>query len=584
MEIKYQFAAQHYLALLLFALVCQGYGRAASARTPLATLSDAVLRGTLELALGTGVVICLLQIAGAVGALLPVVICGIGIVGLVLALWQLRIPSAQSWKWPHWGSWIVLLVATSTMVYPLRIPLAWDELAYHLPHAREWAEQGRLQINASIRYAWFPYNYDLLYAAALSVYDDVMPHLLHGYAGWLTAVLVHRWTMSIAGRAAACAASVFWLLLAQAEFATAYVDMGLALFVCAAFVVLHLWREAIAERRLLYMASFLLGVAIGSKYQGLTFLPLFAGVVVLADRRRGTWLRSAAFVAIACVYWYARNALMTGDPFHPLGGRIFGFTEWNAGDYAAQLSDIKANFGWPPACLLLAAAAPLLAWRNHRAGRIWATAAFSAYAMLVWVFTSHYPRYLLPAYPALCVLTGAVLWASVSTAWARIERERFAFFHRGYGWRAVQLVVLVAVLVVAQRRYHFKGDYEWSLVSPTVAERHAALKDNLPRYGGVLAYLREHPARRIYQMNLEAVLYYLPRPVMGDHFGPWRYRDYAQLAPQPLAERLQREGFDTLVVSLHENSLSTSPDLSRYFDRVYADSDMHVYKIRSHVR
>ena len=583
-ESKYIFAAQHYGVLALFLVVSGGYGRLLGAGTSLATLPDAALRRALQLALGTGVVICLLQVCGAVGILHPSLVYAIGAGGLLLAVWPLKTARRVPWAWPHWSSWLVLVLATSTVVYPLRIPLAWDELAYHLPHAREWAEHGRLQINEWVRYPWFPYNYDLLYAAALSVYDDVMPHLLHAYAGWWVAVVVHRWTLSVAGRASACIASVLWLTLAQPEFATAYVDMGVAMYVCAAFVVLHLWRESAGERRLLYLAAFLLGVAAGSKYQALTFLPLFAVVVALTDRRIGTWLRCALALAVPCVYWYARNAVMTGDPFNPLGGKIFGFYDWSAVDHALQFSDIKANFGWPPPYLLLAAAAPLLAWRAAGNGRLWATAAFSAYAVAVWAFTSHYPRYLLPTYPALCVLTAAVAWTSVARAWEQAERGRLAVLGRGAGWRLVQIALVLAVVAFAGRRYHVYSGYEWSLVSPTAAERDAALKGALPRHAGAIFYLRDHPASRIYQMNLEAALYYLPKPVWGDYLGPWRYSEYSILSPHALAERLRREGFDTLAVSLFENAALLDQDMSHDFERVFADSNMHIYKIRSHAR
>ena len=72
-----------------------------------------------------------------------------------------------------------------------------------------------------------------------------------------------------------------------------------------------------------------MGVAVGSKYQALFFLPFLAMTLVLVDRRPSTLLLVLVCLVVPCGYWYARNAIMTGDPFNPLGGKLFGFTDWN---------------------------------------------------------------------------------------------------------------------------------------------------------------------------------------------------------------------------------------------------------------
>ena len=45
----------------------------------------------------------------------------------------------------------VLLNGPPTLLAPLSPPMAWDELAYHLPHAREWARSGRLVVTDWLR-------------------------------------------------------------------------------------------------------------------------------------------------------------------------------------------------------------------------------------------------------------------------------------------------------------------------------------------------------------------------------------------------------------------------------------------------
>ena len=39
-----------------------------------------------------------------------------------------------------------------------------------------WRRTGSLGIDEWLRYPWFPYNFNLLFAGALLVGDDVLPH------------------------------------------------------------------------------------------------------------------------------------------------------------------------------------------------------------------------------------------------------------------------------------------------------------------------------------------------------------------------------------------------------------------------
>lgn len=98
-----------------------------------------------------------------------------------------------------------------------------------------------------------------------------------------------------------------------------------------------------AEQRAVWLVAFLFCVAAGSKYQVLWLLPLFGAALLRRHRLQGpgwrmrsgwpTWRGAALAFALPCMYWYARNALLTGEPFNPLGGRLLGFTDWNLDDY-----------------------------------------------------------------------------------------------------------------------------------------------------------------------------------------------------------------------------------------------------------
>ena len=582
MSAKYAFAAWHYAALAVFILASWGYGRAA-ARGVLERIGgeDPWLRAGLAMAAGTGIAICLLQLLGIAGLLNTAGVVSVVGVGLACAAVSLVGRSQPAGAWPHWSSWLVLAFASSAALYPLRVPLAWDELAYHLPHARQWALSGRLDVNEWVRYPWFPYNYNLLYAAAMVVYDDVMAHMLHAYAGGLVAFLLHRWSLAAVGRAAACGAAMLWLQTTRAEFATAYIDMGVTLFVVAAFAVLQLWRERPQDRAALALAGFLFGVALGSKYQALTFLPLFVLGAVTRDRRWRSVALCAAAAAWPCVYWYARNALVAGDPVAPLGGRLFGFTDWNLGDYRHQFYDIALNYDWPPGYVAIACIAPLWAWRHPHRGRVWACIAFAAYSVAVWMATSHYSRYLMPAYPVLFMLVAGGVSALVARGAALLGRrwpglQGDARFRRH--WQAAAIAV---VLVLAGGRYYNRHVAEWSLVAVDPAQRRDVVHLLLADYAGTIDYLQARPGRTIYQSGMEGVLYYLPFPVWGDHFGRWRYRDYLGMEPGRLAARLKSEGFDLVVVRKPDFPSANMPSFDRYFETVYDDPVFRVFELRA---
>ncbi len=579
MAAKYAFAAWHYAALAVFMLASWGYGRVVAGRILEQASVDRWLRGGLAMVAGSGVAICLLQALGIAGSLNTVGVLVVIGTGLACAGWSMVSGGRSVWHWPHWSSWLVLAFATSTLLYPLRVPLAWDELAYHLPHARQWALSGRLDVNDWLRYPWFPYNYNLLYAAAMVVYDDVMAHMLHAYAGWLTAFLLHRWALPLVGRAAACGAAMLWLQSTRAEFATAYIDMGVTLFVCAAFAVLQLWRERPQARAALALAAFLFGVALGSKYQALTFLPLFALGVLTRDRRWHSGVLCVLAAAVPCIYWYARNLVMTGDPVSPLGGTVFGFTDWNLGDYRHQFYDIARNYGWPPAHVAVACAAPWLAWRHPQRRTLWACIGFAGYAVVVWLLTSHYSRYLMPAYPVLFMLVTGVFAHAVGWAAASWSRRWPTWRGRARLGRRVQGMAIALMLLLVTGRYYNRNGYEWSHVAVDPAERRAVVRTWLADYAGAIDYLQAHPVRKIYQSGMEGVLYYLPFPVWGDHFGPWRYRDFLALAPERLAERLREQGFDLIVVRRPDFPSAEMPAFGRYFDTVYEDPMFRIFTL-----
>jgi hypothetical protein len=81
---------------------------------------------------------------------------------------------------------------------------------------------------------------------------------------------------------------------------------------------------------------------------------------------------------------------------------------------------------------------------------------------------------------------------------------------------------------------------------------------------------------------MEGALYYAPAPIWGDHFGPWRYRDFVMLAPHELAQRLAKFKFDTLVLSTGgREALLNHADMPRYFSEVHTDPAFRIFKVKA---
>lgn len=583
---KLLFALGLYVQLTIFLTACWGWGQVMLRWQRKALPTSALL----SMALGMGVVICVLQALTILGQLSFLTVTATAGVGVCLAVGHgLRLrsrlrarTSGDRTGLPRTGAErfilaLLALYALPLVIAPLGPPLSWDELMYHLPHAREWALSGTLRINEWLRYPWFPYNFDLLFAAALTLGNDVLPHLLHAATGGITAWLIYQLGVQhLRDQAAAGLATLIWLVLSRPLYGWAYVDMSVAMFILASCAALQEWHASgtgttSRDRRWLFACAFMVGVAAGVKYQVLALLPFFVLVLAWHDRRPATWLGAVFFLSLPCLYWYARNAVMTGDPFNPVGGKLFGFTDWNLVDYRGQFEDLRRHAGWPHWALWPALAVPLwpALWRQKALRHAFLAA---GYMVAAWAVTSRYPRYLMFAFPLLALLAAA----SSMHAIRHLKKWLAEKYPQEAKWRRVLGYALLAALALPSLHAARK---HWQNIAPTEAMREAMLADHVSGYG-VWTYLRSHPQDKLYQLGLEDAIYYAPRPIWGEVFGPWRYRDYSSLPPDRLFQKLGKEGFTAL--SIHTGrfpDVNTRADFEHYFQLLYRDGQVMLYAL-----
>ncbi len=537
---------------------------------------------------GLGVSICLVQILAIIGSLNLVSISVLAILGGGGAIAALKKWSFSEEKWcplsltEKVAYLILIAIVLRTVLMPFRPSTSWDGVMYHLPHALQWAKSGTLSVNSWLRFPWFPYNYDLLYAAALLIWDDVLAHLFHALAGWLCALMIYQVGRQLAGRIQAVISTGIWISLSNFYYGNAFIELGLSLFVFAACVAFWFWTGSPKERtRWLFMAAFLLGVAAGSKYLPLIYLPLFLVGLLVIERRYQTVLLSTLFFLLPCVYWYARNLIITGDPFNPFGGPIFGFFDWNAGDYAAQFSYARAHSAWPPWLLWPALIVPFMrsSWEDFNWRLI---IIFSVYSVALWYFsTGGYVRFLTTAFPVLAIMSARGWVHLVKTAGQKIGQFAPGIRLRPRHFRSINRWAIVAFSLVLVGLTSEKLIRDWNNIKVSAVERNAYLQEKINGYD-VIKRLSEFPHTGIYQFGLEDAIFYMPQPVWGDHFGPGRYRDMAALSAEALAEKLNSMGIDVLVIShSHWPQIKAKINFHHYFEEMMSSKGVTAYRLRS---
>ena len=212
-----------------------------------------------------------------------------------------------------------------------------DTIWYHLPVAARFAQTGQV---SAIQYldqdpvtAFFPAGSSLLHGIGILMFGTDLVSTIANIA-WLGLALLAAWCMGRPfGVAPATTLGVAILLgtpgLVGTQPGGAYNDVvGIALLISAiAIIVQH--RECPRSSAQDGIAALAVGLAIGTKFTFvLPAVALCVGMAVIAPK--GLRLRRTV-VVVACAlvtggYWYARNAIVTGNPLPSLSLKIGPFS------------------------------------------------------------------------------------------------------------------------------------------------------------------------------------------------------------------------------------------------------------------
>lgn len=412
---------------------------------------------------------------------------------------------------------VVVLILLGAMLPPVE----FDVREYHLQVPKEFYQQHRVTFLPHNVYGNMALGTEMLSLLAMVVVDDwyfgalVGKTIIASFAIFTAAALYlfgQRFLTPAAGLIAALTfLSVPWIIrvstLGLVEAASAFYLLLTVYALLLAFTGPPAHRTA----RLL-LTGFLAGAAVSTKYPAALFVALPALLVVAVTAWRTSsnqttpnqspFLHSAkltAFfligLAIGCGPWFAKNALLTGNPTYPLLYEFFdGVTrtaeknaQWQQAhsppnfalsDLATRARAILLTSNWHSAALVPLAALAFVRLRHRRAACSLA-AAFLFVLATWWLFTHRIDRFWVPALPLLALLAG--LGATWSAArWWRVTLVSFLLF------TTVANLVFSAVGTLGDNRYLDPLDFlraDPMRVPPWIAH----LNDEIPSSSKVLA-------------------------------------------------------------------------------------------------
>lgn len=235
----------------------------------------------------------------------------------------------------------------------------YDTLSYHLHAPVTWLHDRRLEIVPAVfgdpAPAYSPSNVELWF---LFLMAPLRSDYLAG-AGQLPfaalAVLAVAATVREAGgrRVAALGAGLGFLLVPEIwqQAPTAMTDLAMAALLLASLpFVVRLSKTPTTRDGLACAAA--LGLALGTKYVGAVLVVPFAALAAIAAARQRRRPRPRDLVAVGALglgtggFWYARNAIVTGNPFYPVSALglpgLYDRAAMRAWDYHLPVADVGA--------------------------------------------------------------------------------------------------------------------------------------------------------------------------------------------------------------------------------------------------
>lgn len=478
-----------------------------------------------------------------------------------------------------------LLALAPLFVLAIYPPAAFDEIMYHLPFARAFAESGGLPATPALRFPVFPALAELLAAETLLLAGDVATHLVALVAVLATAGLLLAWGRRTFSPKAGWIAAALYLgnPIVVSLAGTAYVEPLLALFVTGALFSAFRFRHS-GERAWLLLAAVFAGSAAGVKYLGLFFAAaVFVDLAFASSGRRKRFapflFAFLAFLVLAPTH--ARIAAHTGNPIFPFLPGLFGSTTWDPialkpmKDVVASQTLVRfVRLPWdvvfhrsatgqqPPFSPFYLLSLPLLLAGAFRDSRVRRLLAIPLVWGAVFLFLPADSRYLVPVLPPVSLALAG------SLGLVRIEKRS----------------LLAAVCALAFLPGWLYAGYRIALQGPppaTAAERDVHLARTLPLYPAVRHL--DRISSTAYAFHAESMKYFHEGALYGDWIGPASFGRFLPLVETPalLHRELRELGATHLLLAKVPGGVRPpdSSDWQRWFRRVYEDSNAEIFAL-----
>lgn len=568
-----------------------------------------VERWALGSALGLGIVAEALFVVGTAGGLEPRIVLALLAGGHLVchrtwrALWAglraRRLSRAA-------GARLALAAAAAIPFFLLALypPTGFDANVYHLPYVEAFLEAHRLTFVPDLRFPVFPQVVEMDFLLAFVVAGDVAAQLTQVLAMFLTAALVLAFGRRFGSPRAGAWAAALWLGTPLVVWIAnmAYIDVGLTLFVTAAFYCWERWRDG-GYGPWLALAGVFAGLAASTKYLGIFFCGILAAQTAydaLVKRSFRTPAVLGAAMLVTLLPWYARIVYYTGNPVFPFYGAVFGESEWTSlndremrlGDDAGagavavrQAERIGHGIGFlllapwnavfdrevfnylPPSSPFYLVLLPLgvpAAVRRSRERRLLATAVLYG---VFWLTTVRDLRFLLPVFPVLnlALFAGLERWAATA-----IRRSHAA---------GLALLLLAPGPLYAAYKVHGRGK-----LPVTPAQRQEYLCRQLPGYAAI-RWLNDERGHdyTVYALHFPRLRYSAEGRFLGTAFGPSSYDRIDALAGdgRALHAELSALGATHFLVPrrLAAAKLLHGGSFERRFRLVWQDSEASLYEL-----
>lgn len=213
-------------------------------------------------------------------------------------------------------------------------PISRDALIHHLAVPKLWLNHGGFYEIPWAEYSYYPMYINLSYLVCLYFKNDIAPKFIHLAFGLGTGWLIYLYLKQKFDRN--------WALLGMAIFITtpvviwlstsAYIDLGMTFFTTMSVLTFVKWRDSeYSQLKWLFISSFCMGMAIGSKYNALIAWSIINLILILSyvrdtNKQIGALQYGIMFFVITALVaspWYLKNYLLTGNPFYPLFNSFF---------------------------------------------------------------------------------------------------------------------------------------------------------------------------------------------------------------------------------------------------------------------